>query len=94
MSEHWRQRNLPEIVTNLARRPGHESVRTLVTALLTDGFGVRYAELDHEVRMPEIRGRADTLFGTTVLEFKSDLRQEQADVDARLPAYPRGSGGG
>ena len=80
MSETWRHRRLPEIVTNLARRPQHEAVRTLLTALLTEGFGVSYATLDHEVRMPEIRGRADTLFATTVFEFKSDLRREQDDI--------------
>ena len=87
MSETWRHRRLPEIVTNLARRPQHEAVRTLLTALLTEGFGVSYATLDHEVRMPEIRGRADTLFATTVFEFKSDLRREQDDITEMLPKY-------
>ena len=87
MSDEWRQRRLPEIVANLARRPQHEAVRTLVTAILTEGFGVPFAILDHEVRLPEIRGRADTMFATTVFEFKSDLRREQPDVDAKLPQY-------
>lgn len=87
MSETWRKTRLPEIAATLARRPQHEAVRTLITDLLRYGFGVSYADLDHEVRMPEIRGRADTLFATTVFEFKSDLRREQPDIDAKLPQY-------
>lgn len=83
----WRQQHLPELVGNLARRPGHESVRTLVAEILRHGFGVAYRELDHEVRLPEVHGRADTLFGATVFEFKRDLRLEMPDVQARLPDY-------
>ena len=74
----WRQHDLPEIVANLANRPGHESVRTLVADILRYGFGVAYHAIDHEVRLPEVHGRADTLFGSVVFEFKRDLRQELA----------------
>jgi N-6 DNA Methylase len=83
----WRQQHLPEMVANLANRPGHEGVRTHVADILRYGFGVAYHEIDHEVRMPEVHGRADTLFGSVVFEFKRDLRQELADVFARLPDY-------
>ncbi len=83
----WRQDHLPEIVATLANRPGHESVRTLITDILHHGFGVDYHAIDHEVRMPEVHGRADTLFGSVVFEFKRDLRQELHDVLARLPDY-------
>src|ERR1700730_11833159 len=83
----WRQQHLPEIVANLANRPGHEAVRTHVADILRYGFGVAYHEIDHEVRLPEVHGRADTLFGSVVFEFKRDLRQELADVFARLPDY-------
>src|ERR1700730_2870488 len=83
----WRQQHLPEIVANLANRPGHEAVRTHVADILRYGFGVAYHEIDHEVRLPEVHGRADTLFGSVVFEFKRDLRQELADVLARLPDY-------
>lgn len=83
----WRHQDLPEIVATLARQPGHESVRTLVAEILRYGFGVGYHEIDHEVRLPEVHGRADTLFGSVVFEFKRDLRQELADVEARLPDY-------
>jgi N-6 DNA Methylase len=84
----WRQTDLPELVATLAARPaGHETVRTLVADILRNGFGAAYAALDHEVRLPEVRGRADMLFGATVFEFKSDLRREMGDVLARLPDY-------
>ena len=48
----WRQQHLPEIVANLANRPGHEAVRTHVADILRYGFGVAYHEIDHEVRLP------------------------------------------
>ena len=60
----WRQQHLPEIVVNLANRPGHEAVRTHVADILRYGFGVAYHEIDHEVRLPEVHGRAGTLFGS------------------------------
>jgi hypothetical protein len=87
MQSTWRQEHLPELVATLARRPGHESVRTLVADILRYGFGVAYHAIDHEVRLPEVHGRADTLFGSVVFEFKRDLRQELDDVQARLPDY-------
>lgn len=83
----WREQHFPEIVGTLVRRPGHELVRTLVADTLRYGFGVAYHEIDHEVRLPEVHGRADTLFGLVVFEFKRDLRQELPDVEARLPDY-------
>ncbi len=87
MNESWRRNDLPEVTRALAQRPGHEAVRTLIAAILRNAFGASYLDLDHEVRMPEVRGRADTLFGATVFEFKKDLRLEIADVLARLPDY-------
>jgi hypothetical protein len=83
----WREQHLPQIVANLANRPGRESVRTLVADILRYGFDVDYHQIDHEVRLPEVHGRADTLFGSVVFEFKRDLRLEQGDVLARLPDY-------
>lgn len=81
----WRAHELPETIARLAARPGHEQVRTLVSDLLRYGLGVRF--VDHEVRVPEVRGRIDALFGCTLFEFKSDLRRESADVRARVPDY-------
>lgn len=87
MISNWRHTDLPDLVSTLVRRPGHESLRTLLADLLRNAFGADYAALDHEVRMPEVRGRADVLFGATVFELKSDLRRELGDVEARLPDY-------
>ena len=89
MSNSWRRQQLPDLAANLARRPGHEAVRTLLTDLLRHGFGMQWHEISHEVRMPEVHGRADALFGATVFEFKADLRRELPDVLARLPDYLR-----
>ncbi len=83
----WRQIDLPELVATLCTRPGHENTRVLIADILRHGFGAAYAALDHEVRLPEVHGRADMLFGATVFEFKSDLRREMGDVEARLPDY-------
>ncbi|HTN11292.1 MAG TPA: hypothetical protein VL154_10005 [Acetobacteraceae bacterium] len=87
MSEHWRRTNLPELVQRLLARPGHEHVRAAVSTILTEGLGLSYTAADHEVRLPEIHGRLDTLIGNTVFEYKSDLRRELPDVEARLPDY-------
>ncbi|MDE2198511.1 MAG: hypothetical protein KGJ41_05760 [Rhodospirillales bacterium] len=87
MSSEWRRTKLPEILAALAARPGHENVRSLIAEILHNAFGVDYLALDQEVRLPEVRGRIDTLFGATVFEFKRDLRQEIGDVRAKLPDY-------
>lgn len=89
MPETWRRDHLPEVVGTLASRPGHEAVRTLIAEILRHAFHIGYHEIDHEVRLPEVHGRADTLFGSVVFEFKRDLRQESRDVLARLPDYLR-----
>jgi hypothetical protein len=60
----WRQRHLPEIIATLANRPGHEAVRTHLADILRYGFGVAHHEIDHEVRLPGVHGRTDTLFGS------------------------------
>ncbi|MCU4161801.1 hypothetical protein AiwAL_17125 [Acidiphilium sp. AL] len=87
MSNQWRRDNLPEIMTRLAARPGHEAVRTLIGDILRNGFGIAWSEIDHEVRLPRVHGRIDTMFAGTVFEFKRDLRQELGDVERKLPDY-------
>lgn len=87
MNELWRRERLPELTRELAARPGHERLRVLLQELLREAFGAEFAAIEHEVRLPEVRGRADMLFGATVIELKSDLRRERPDVEARLPDY-------
>lgn len=87
MTENWRRARLPELVAQLAARPGHEAVRIAAAELLQQGLGCAIGSLAQEVRMPLVSGRADTLFGATVFEFKRDLRHERGDVEAKLPDY-------
>ncbi len=76
-----------EIVAELARRPRHEAVRTLVSTLLTEGLGAELHDIAHEVRVVEARGRIDALLGRTVLEFKSNLPRERGDALEELGRY-------
>ncbi|MBI2849888.1 MAG: N-6 DNA methylase [Chloroflexi bacterium] len=78
---------LKEIVTELASRPHHEKVRSLILELLVNELGASSTEIDFERRVPEVHGRIDALLGKTVFEFKSDLRREIHDVENKLPDY-------
>jgi hypothetical protein len=87
MLGNWREDHLPGLVAALVSRPGHNNVRTLIGELLHHAFGADYLAIDQEVRLPEVHGRADTLFGSVVFEFKGNLQRELGDVYARLPDY-------
>ncbi|MBM2832442.1 MAG: hypothetical protein HW414_1494 [Dehalococcoidia bacterium] len=78
---------LREIVSELASRPQHEKVRSLVYELLVNGLGARSTEVAFERQVPEVHGRVDALLGRTLFEFKSDLRREQRDAEGKLPGY-------
>lgn len=71
----------------MASRPRHEALRGLVTELLREGFGAAFSELEHERYLVDNSGRIDVAWGATVIELKSDLRREERDVVARMPAY-------
>jgi hypothetical protein len=87
MNQKWRQHELPQIMLRLASRPGHETVRTLVADILRNGFNVSWDQITHEVRLPRVHGRIDTMFANTVFEFKTDLRKETGDVERKMPDY-------
>jgi len=87
MTANWRKDQLPQIMTTLAARPGHEQVRTLVSDILRNAFGVSWDDISHEVRLPRVHGRIDTMFAGTVFEFKRDLRQELGDAERKIPDY-------
>jgi hypothetical protein len=78
---------LREIVSNLARRPGHEPVRSDIRDLLINHLGVPAGEIELEASLAEVRGRIDALVARTVFEFKSDLRRERDDAVAQLERY-------
>lgn len=83
MPASWRTDTLPQLAALLAARPGHEAVRTDVTEILRHGLGVRAADLRQEDYRARVKGRIDTLFASTVFEWKSDLRREDGDVRRR-----------
>ncbi len=83
MNETWRRNDLPEIARALAQRPGHETVRTLIADILRNAFGAAYLALDHEVRMPEVRGRADTLFGATLTVVAKTVAARVLDLPVK-----------
>ena len=78
---------LERLVAELASRPRHEKVRSLVFRLLVDGLGVASSDIDFEKQAPEVRGRMDALLGRTVFEFKSDLKRERNDAKEGLTRY-------
>lgn len=83
----WRRDRLPDIVRQMASRPRHEALRGLVTELLREGFNAAFSELEHERYLVDNSGRIDVAWGATVIELKTDLRREERDVVARMPAY-------
>jgi hypothetical protein len=78
---------LEKTVAELATRPKHEKVRTLVHRLLTDALGADSTQIDFERQVPEVAGRIDALLGRTIIEIKSDLRRELADAKHQLSRY-------
>ena len=76
-----------DLLRHLSTRPGHDEVKADFRQLLVEEFGIELAALDFEKRVPEVRGRLDALIGRTILEAKSDLAKEWADVERRMPDY-------
>lgn len=90
----WRTERLPALVRAMAARAAdgrgrHESLRLSVAELLREGFGAPYEEMQQEVWLLDGTGRIDTIWGATVIELKTDLRREEADVLRKMPDYLR-----
>jgi hypothetical protein len=75
-----------ELVRQLARRPGHETVRLHLCRALIADLGASPSDIIQEQRI-EARSRVDTLLGDTVFEIKSDLRRESDDAETQLRRY-------
>lgn len=75
-----------ELVRQLARRPGHETVRVHLCRALIADLGASPSDILQEQRI-EARSRVDALLGDTVFEIKSDLRRETEDAEAQLSRY-------
>lgn len=80
-------RRLETVVEHLASRPGHETVRTLLAEMCVNALDIPQGDVEFEIRIPEVRGRIDGLFGSTVFEFKRDLRRESDDAEEQLTRY-------
>jgi hypothetical protein len=78
---------LREIISNLARRPGHEPVRSDIRDILINHLDVPANEIHLEANLTEVRGRIDALLARTVFEFKSDLRKEREAAEEQLGRY-------
>ena len=76
-----------DLLRNLARKPGHDEVKSYFAQLLIEEFDADRASLQFEKRQPEICGRLDALIGRTVFEAKRDLDRELPDVTRRMPDY-------
>ena len=80
-------KRLETVVEHLASRPGHETVRTLLAEMCVNALDIPQGDVEFEIRIPEVRGRIDGLFGSTVFEFKRDLRRETDDAEEQLTRY-------
>jgi SAM-dependent methyltransferase len=77
---------LETIISELVTRPKHEKVRALLHKLLTDGLGAPSRDVTFEEQTKiDVRGRIDALLGRTVIEIKSDLRNEK--FETQLTGY-------
>jgi type I restriction-modification system DNA methylase subunit len=76
-----------ELLTELARRPGHDEVKSFFGQLLVEEFGVALRDIGFEKRVPEVHGRIDALIGRTVFEAKRDMTGERGDVEKKMPDY-------
>jgi hypothetical protein len=67
----------------------HDQRRALFMDFYRQGFGVEPAEveLEHKVKVAQVRGYIDALFDVTILEFKTSLDRERADGLAELRLY-------
>jgi SAM-dependent methyltransferase len=78
---------LEAVTAELLTRPGHEKVRSLLYDVVVNGMGIPSEEIDFERQLPEVKGRADALLGSTVIEVKRDLRSELRDAEEELGRY-------
>jgi hypothetical protein len=74
------------ILRHLARKPGHDEVKSDFRDLLVAEFGVPRDDVHFEQRI-EVRSRTDALIGRTVFEAKRDLAREWTDVERKMPDY-------
>ena len=75
-----------ELLRDLARKPGHDEVKSDFRNLLAAEFDVALADVSFEQRI-EVKSRTDALIGRTIFEAKRDLLREWPDVERKMPDY-------
>jgi hypothetical protein len=78
---------LQAAIGSLRTRPSHEHVRGIVRELCVVGLDAPDLAISFEVPVPDVQGRIDALFGSTIFEFKRDLRRELRDAEQGLARY-------
>ena len=75
-----------ELLRDLARKPGHDEVKSDFRQLLVSEFDVALGDVSFEQRI-EVKSRTDALIGRTIFEAKRDLLREWSDVERKMPDY-------
>jgi N-6 DNA Methylase len=73
----------------IAQNKHHDQRRHLFISFLRKGLGIDAdeIELEHKIKVNEVRGRIDALFRFLIIEFKSDLDRERDDAHRELKKY-------
>ncbi len=78
---------LTEQIRHLAKRPGHEKVRHILSNILKEQLGAKNEEIAFEENLLACRGRIDALWGRTVFEIKRNLNQELSAAESQIKRY-------
>ncbi len=80
---------LKSIKDAIRRKSHHDQRRHLFLDFLRRGFDIEAAEfeLEHKVKVAEVRGRIDALLKSAIFEFKSHLEAELPAAEVELKKY-------
>lgn len=80
---------MEEIRAAAKARKHHDQRRHIFLNFLQHGFGVDWTdvELEHKIKVAQVRGRIDALFKNVIFEFKTDLKAEMPAAELELAKY-------
>ena len=78
-----------QINAAIAGRQHHDTRRHLFLNFLHEAFDIEpvEVELEHKVKVGELRGRIDALYKHIIVEIKTDFDSERADAERELKKY-------
>ena len=79
--------NLIKQINRLIKKPGHESVKHILSKILEEQLDAKDEEISFEDRLFTCRGRIDALWGRTIFEIKTDLNKELSDAESQIKRY-------